>query len=550
MKLTKRIFSLLMVLSLVFSMALTAQAAPSGVSFENGELIVFTPGSAYTDTDLFDDFKNVMPGDVRTEEITIQNNSDDCDYIRVYLRAVPHDETGNPISPNVLAELTADDRRGERPELDYMLDFLAQMHMTVSNGEVEIYNESPDQLDGLAENVFLGELRKGESLELDVTLNVPIEMGNEYAGRIGEVDWMFTVEGFDDEPEPPKDDTVITAHKVWIDDRIGRPESVQVHLLKNGRIHDTVTLSRENHWTYTWEGLERGNFWAVVEAPVPAGYVVTYVPFGNIVFIVNTEIPDCPPPTCPTEPSDPTCPTWPTCPTEPDPTCPSWPTCPTEPDPTCPSWPTWPTCPTDPSDPTTPSDPTDPTDPSDPTKPSDPTEPSTEPSEPTEPSTEPSEPTEPSTEPSEPTEPSTEPTEPSTEPTDPTDPEPVKPVKLKVVKKWNDDGKKNRPDSVKVTLYNGQKAVETVVLGDWNNWSYTWKNLDPDGEWRVLEVEIPKGYVPSYYSKNGVVTITNSVRLIQTGQLNWPIPVLSGLGILLMVSGVILMRKKRKSKNA
>ena len=36
-------------------------------------------------------------------------------------------------------------------------------------------------------------------------------------------------------------------------------------------------------------------------------------------------------------------------------------------------------------------------------------------------------------------------------------------------------------------------------------------------------------------------------QLIQTGQLNWPIPVLAIVGILLFAFGLILIFKKRKS---
>jgi len=48
-----------------------------------------------------------------------------------------------------------------------------------------------------------------------------------------------------------------------------------------------------------------------------------------------------------------------------------------------------------------------------------------------------------------------------------------------------------------------------------------------------VESSIPKGYVPYYNARYGTVTITNTAMLLQTGQLNWPIPVLCGLGVLL-----------------
>lgn len=90
----KQCFSLLLALMLMMSMTVTAFAAESSVTFESGKVIAFEPGSVYTETDLFDNFKGVMPGDTLSEEVTIQNKSNDCDYIKVYMRAVLHDETG------------------------------------------------------------------------------------------------------------------------------------------------------------------------------------------------------------------------------------------------------------------------------------------------------------------------------------------------------------------------------------------------------------------------------------------------------------------------
>lgn len=150
----KSILSLLLAVATMLSFSVTAFAAESSVTFEDGKIVAFEPGSVYTDTDLFDNFKGVMPGDVRTEEVTIQNNTKDCDYIKVYMRAVLHDETGNPISDKVLAELQADERREATSELEYMYDFLSQLSMKVWNGSTLIYEESPDKLDGLTENVY------------------------------------------------------------------------------------------------------------------------------------------------------------------------------------------------------------------------------------------------------------------------------------------------------------------------------------------------------------------------------------------------------------
>lgn len=430
-------FSLLLALMMVMGFATTAFAAGALVTFKNGKLVVFQPGSDYTQTDLFNKFKNIMPGDTLTEEITVENQSGDSDYIKVYLRAVPHDETGNPISAEVLAELRSDERRGEKTELAYMYDFLAQLQLTVKNGAEMIYQASPDETGGLTNNVYLGSLRKGQSLKLDVELKVPIEMGNDYANRIGEVDWVFAAEAFNDvtpppegpdtppyyPPEKPSDNpSLFTVRKVWVDDGKSRPKNITVQLLRDGEVYSEVKLRKTNNWVHTWDRLDKNHRWSVVEADVADGYKDTYKARGNTVIITNTQ-------------------------------------------------------------------------------------------------------------------------------EDYVAPQTAKPVDLTVVKKWDDKGR-NRPDSVKATLYDGDTAVETVLLGDWNDWSYSWKKLDGKGNWQIVETNIPKGYVPSYSYEDGVVTITNTATLIQTGQLNWPIPVMCGLGLALIIYGVIVLRKKRKNERA
>lgn len=81
-----------------------------------------------------------------------------------------------------------------------------------------LFNASPEKLDGLKENVLLGKLKSGLQTELNVELTVPMELGNEYANRIGEVDWVFTVEEVSEggggggdggetvTPEPPEEE--------------------------------------------------------------------------------------------------------------------------------------------------------------------------------------------------------------------------------------------------------------------------------------------------------------------------------------------------------
>ena len=157
--------------------------------------------------DLFANFKGVMPGDEISQTIYVQNSWNNKDYIRLSMIAVLHDAEGNPISEEVMAALKADERNEMASELAYMHDFLHQLTLTVTAGEETIYEGHPDELakgfeDG--EGYSFGKIRAGNTVKLDVTLSVPKEMGNEYANRVGEVDWKFVWSGHN-YPDPTPD---------------------------------------------------------------------------------------------------------------------------------------------------------------------------------------------------------------------------------------------------------------------------------------------------------------------------------------------------------
>lgn len=252
-KLFKKISSLLLALAVAMSFALPAFAEDTSVTYK-GEL-VFGPGeSSYTATDLFDNFKGVMPGDALTQKITVKNTYKGCDYVKLYLRAVPHDEQ-NPLSSEVEAA-------GETVES--VNDFLSQLSMTVYNGSTAIYQAPLNELDGLAENVLLGSFTPGETAELTVQLVVPLELGNQYANRVGEVDWIFTAEEFNFpvvNPDPAQ--VTLSAGKtvngkapegsdfsfVLRDDN-GRTVQT-VHNRGGSVVFDTLTFTRAGTYRYT-----------------------------------------------------------------------------------------------------------------------------------------------------------------------------------------------------------------------------------------------------------------------------------------------------------
>ena len=213
----KQFFSLLIALTLFVGLGVSAMAADSEVIYKgrkNG--FEFGSGSVYTETDLFENYKNVMPGDTLSETVTVKNEYKGCDYIKVWMGGLLHDQTGNPISQKVLEELSADDRKETMSELEYMHDFLKQLTLTVWKGDKKdaniIYQGNPNSLETGFEDgsVYLGKLKRGESITLNVELAVPLEMGNEYADRIGEVDWVFVIEERNNpsnqDPEPEKPD--------------------------------------------------------------------------------------------------------------------------------------------------------------------------------------------------------------------------------------------------------------------------------------------------------------------------------------------------------
>ena len=206
----KKLLSLVMVIAALAALTVPALAADAVVSRQgtNG-LVIETTGSGYTDTDLFGNFKNVMPGDERTETITIKNSVNGFDYVKLYIRAVPHDEQGNPLTYDEAHENTdGKDQQnidGERDEtVATMADFLSKLSMEIylvnaDGTKQSIFSASPDKSAQLTDSVLLGTFAKGKSAKLEAVLTVPAGLGNEYAYRVGEVDWVFTVEGFNNE---------------------------------------------------------------------------------------------------------------------------------------------------------------------------------------------------------------------------------------------------------------------------------------------------------------------------------------------------------------
>lgn len=160
-------------------------------------------------------------------------------------------------------------------------------------------------------------------------------------------------------------------------------------------------------------------------------------------------------------------------------------------------------------------------------------------------------------------------------------------VDLTVIKVWEDGGE--HPDSITAQLMRNGLITDSVELNADNDWQYTWKNLNSGFVWQIAEEDVPDGYTVSVHQEGYTFTITNTSedietttetttdtttetatenttsvvteetahtttepaqtatvtgtpKLPQTGQLWWPVPVLTGAGFLFLGIGLFMRR--------
>lgn len=123
-------------------------------------------------------------------------------------------------------------------------------------------------------------------------------------------------------------------------------------------------------------------------------------------------------------------------------------------------------------------------------------------------------------------------------------------ISLQVIKQWFDQGGEEcRPTQIRVQLHRDGKLFEVVTLREEENWTYTWDDLDAACHWSVKEEPV-QGYSGTGEQQGNVVILRNYLekgeeirKLPQTGQLWWPVPMLTLAGLALVLLG-LLHRKK------
>ncbi len=148
-----------------------------------------------------------------------------------------------------------------------------------------------------------------------------------------------------------------------------------------------------------------------------------------------------------------------------------------------------------------------------------------------------------------------------------------------VKKEWENDDEATRPKSVTVSLIKDGEKFSTVTLSDENNWTHTWNKLSTKYKWTVIEEDTFDNYSVIYSEKDininpddskqhdveylivnrGNVTpkvvagakaekqpIVLSKKLPQTGQLWWPVPTMSAIGLAVFAIGWKVNSHKRK----
>ena len=88
-------------------------------------------------------------------------------------------------------------------------------------------------------------------------------------------------------PEPQEKEYKVV--KQWKD--LGyeeiRPDFIEVDIFKDGALQESVRLSADSNWSYSWKTADNGGNWTAVERNIDEKYTVTVIKDGNTLILTN-----------------------------------------------------------------------------------------------------------------------------------------------------------------------------------------------------------------------------------------------------------------------
>ena len=191
----KKSIVFLFICAFLLSCVMPVFAADGNVTYSgDAGKFIFAPGSKYSPTDLFPNFKDVMPGDSITQPIKVKNDASNKVKVKIYMRSLGAHED----SVEFLSQLRLRVEKSEENTMAYMFDAAA--------------NETAQ----LTDWVCLGTLYSGGEVNLNVILDMPVELDNTYQQQIGYLDWEFMIEEYEIEPTDPEPPKTGDDFQIWI----------------------------------------------------------------------------------------------------------------------------------------------------------------------------------------------------------------------------------------------------------------------------------------------------------------------------------------------